>query len=247
MYLTIDCGRTIMRLLSISAAAILFVIPAISHAAECGAPPPRTIVVDANAEVSAAPDFVTLGFGVDTRATTAAEAVTKNAKVATDVMAALKTTLAGKGTISFSGYSLGPEYKRNQNGFVGKIIGYNAQNTVRVETAATNLVGALIDAATDAGANRVDSIGFAVKNDAELKNQANTTAAQTARAKARVLASALDVKLGPLLTVTTNAEQFQQPVGFTRMALHHMGAPETPIEPGTISLVAHVTLTYEIQ
>ena len=92
------------------------------------------------------------------------------------------------------------------------IIGYNAQNTVTVHTGALDLVGALIDTAIAAGANRVNSLNFSVKDDTKARTEAIAIATRDAHAQADALASALNVKLGKVLKATTVSQERPIPI-----------------------------------
>ena len=65
----------------------------------------------------------------------------------------------------------------------------SAQNTITVETGALDLVGPLIDAAIAAGANRVNSLDFNLRDNTKARNEAIAKAAKDAQAQAQALAS----------------------------------------------------------
>jgi uncharacterized protein YggE len=124
----------------------------------------RTIEVDGTGETRTSPDTADLDLAIDTQAKTAEEAAARNAALATKVIDALKSKLGDRGKITTGGYSLDPQYDQRPNA-KPTIVGYNAQNTVTLNTGALDLVGALIDSAIAAGANRVNSLSFSVKDD----------------------------------------------------------------------------------
>ena len=166
----------------------------------------RTIEVDGSGETRTSPDTADLDLAIETQAKTAEEAANRNAALAAKVIDALKSKLGDKGKITTGGYSLNPEYDQRQSE-KPRIIGYNAQNTVTVNTGALDLVGALIDSAIAAGANRVNSLNFSVKDDTKARTEAIAIATRDARAQAEALASALGVKLGKVLKATTVSKQ----------------------------------------
>src|SRR5246127_951168 len=169
-------------------------------------PAMRTIEVDGTGETRTSPDTADLDLAINTQAKTAEKAATRNAALATKVIEALKSKLGDKGKITTGGYSLDPQYDQRPNA-KPTIIGYNAQNTVTVNTSALDLVGALIDSAIAAGANRVNSLNFSVKDDTKARTEAIAIATRDAHAQAAPLASALDVKLGKVLKPSTVAQQ----------------------------------------
>ena len=205
----------------------------------------RTIEVDGTGEARTSPDTADLDLAIDTHARTAEEAASNNAALATKVIDALKAKLGDKGEITTGGYSLDPEYDQRPNA-KPTIIGYNAHNTVTVHTGALDLVGALIDSAIAAGANRVNSLSFSVKDDTKARTEAIAIATRDAHAQADALASALNVKLGKVLKATTASQERPIPIRMGR-AMAMSANVATPVEPGEVTVPATVSLTFEIE
>jgi len=205
----------------------------------------RTIEVNGSGETRTSPDTADLDVAIDTQAKTAEEAASSNAALATKVIDALKSMLGDKGRITTGGYSLNPEYDQRPSE-KPRIIGYAAQNSVTVHTGALELVGALIDSAITAGANRINSLDFTVKDDTKARTEAIAIATRDARAQADALASALGVKLGKVLKGTTVSEARPIPVRMGR-AMAMSANVATPVEPGEVKVPATVSLTFEIE
>ena len=237
-----------MKMNRILAALVIAAIPmtfAFSASAQ-NTPAGRTIEVGGTGEARTSPDTADLSVAIETTGKTAEEAASRNAALADKVTAALKSKLGDKGKISTGGYSLNPQYDQRPGHENPTIIGYTASNSIVVETGAIDLVGALIDSAISAGANRVDYLNFTVKNDIKPRTEAITTATRDARAQADALASALGVKLGKVIKATTLAEA--RPIPTQRMAMPMaMAAKSTPVEPGEVTVSATVSLTFEIE
>ena len=227
--------------------AIILPLVASSALAQSNASPyaVRTIEVDGHGETRTSPDVADLNLAIDTQARTAEEAASSNAALATKVIDALKSKLGDKGKITTSGYSLNPRYQERPSARP-TIIGYDASNSVMLHTGALDLIGALIDSAIAAGANRVNSLSFSVENDTKARTEAIAIATRDARAQAQALASALDVKLGKVLKATTVAQQRPIPVMAGR-AMAMAANVSTPVEPGEVEVPATVSLTFEIE
>jgi len=232
-----------------AAAGLAIIIPVFVSAAsaQSGAnnPAVRTIEVDGSGETRTSPDTADLDLAIDTHAKTAEEAANLNAALATKVIDALKSRLGNNGRITTGGYSLNPEYSQRPSENP-TIVGYNAQNTVTVHTGALDLVGALIDSAIAAGANRINSLNFSVKDDTRARAEAIAIATRDARAQADALASALGVKLGKVLKATTVSEARPVPVRLGR-AMAMSANVATPVEPGEVTVPATVSVTFEIE
>jgi uncharacterized protein YggE len=240
----------VMKLRFVTAAAGLAIalsalVPAASAQNSANPFAVRTIEVDGNGETRTSPDTADLDLAIDTQAKTAEEAAARNAALATKVIDALKAKLGDKGKVTTGGYSLDPQYDQRPNA-KPTIIGYNAQNTVTVNTGALDLVGALIDSAIAAGANRVNSLSFSVKDDTKARTEAIAIATRDAHAQADALASALNLKLGKVLKATTVSQERPIPIRMGR-AMAMSASVATPVEPGEVTVPATVSLTFEIE
>ena len=210
---------------------------------------PRTIVVSGNGEVSARPDMANLSFAIETHARSAAEAASRNAALAQKITDTLKAKLGDKGKVSTGGYSLSPDYEQHQGRpETTTIVGYSAQNSIEVETPAMNLLGELIDAAIGAGANRVNSLNFTLKNDTKPRADALANASRDAQQQAQALAASLNVKLGRIITASTEGAPRPVPLARTYAPVASaMATFKTPVEAGDITVSSTVYLTYEIE
>lgn len=226
-----------------------FVAGAVGLPGPARADQPRTIVVSGNGEVAAHPDMANLSFAIEVHAKTATEAASRNAAVAQKVTEALKAKLADKGKVSTGGYSLTPDYQQHQNGGMNMavIVGYNSQNTISVETPAMDLLGELIDAGIAAGANRVNALEFTLKNDSKARAEALANASRDAQQQAQALAASLNVRLGRIITASTEGEPHPIPVERGVAYAAGMASMKTPVEAGDITVSATVYLTYEIE
>ncbi len=217
--------------------------------AQLPAMPPQpwshTLEVSGHGETRATPDLALLNLAVETRGANAEEAAGRNAKLSQKVIQALRAKLGGQGKVSTGGYNLFPDYSNQPSESRPKIIGYRAENSIDVETGALDRVGALIDAAIAAGANRINSLSFVLREETSARNEAIARAAKDAQAQAQALASALGVKLKGIVRATTESGQRPIPVMANRLAA--MAAAPTPIEPGEVTVPATVSVTYAIQ
>src|ERR1700704_3677991 len=141
--------------------------------------PPRLVTTTGHGVITAVPDDVTVTAGVQTQATTAADALSQNSTAMQKVVAALKQ--AGGGKLQTQQVSL---YPRTND--AGDVVGYAAQDSVSAHSDVAG-AGGLIDAAVGAGANTVDGPTLTLSNQDELYRQALQKALTGARAKAEAL------------------------------------------------------------
>ena len=129
------------------------------------------------------------------------------------------------------------------------IEGYTALNVVQVTLDDLAKIGAVIDAATQAGANHVQGIQFTLRDQDAVRAQALREAATRARAEVDVLAAALGVKVLRVLSVEENSPRVvpvRVYMGGAARAMAASAAAATPVEAGTLDVTADVTLSVEV-
>ena len=178
-------------LFSVSAAVVLFAVAALAGvgrpapaigAGAASTTQPSLVTTNGHGDVTAVPDEAVVSAGVNTHAATAAAALSQNAQLMQQVIAALKN--AGGSDLQTQEVSLNP-----QTNDQGNVTGYVAQDTVSAK-ARIAAAGALIDAAVGAGANTVDGPSLDVSDSDALYRDALKQAVADARAKAQALAQA---------------------------------------------------------
>lgn len=220
-------------------------------AAPCGAQQPAapqlsSIRVTGDARVATKPDRVQIDIGVTTRAPQAQEAATQNARQTDAMLAALRKAAGSAAVLKTVSYSLTPTYKYRANE-EPLPTGYSAANVVQVTLDDLTRIGAVIDAATQSGANQVQGMQFTLRDQDTVRAEALRQAAASARAKADVLAGALQLKIVRVLSVEENSPRVlpvRSMMGGARAA--SVGAAATPVESGTLDVTADVMLTVEV-
>ncbi len=203
-----------------------------------------TVVTYGDATVTANPDQVKVSVGVTTKAATAQDAAGQNATIVTAVIAALQKILGANADIKTIGYSVSPSYTYPPGG-AAVLAGYTASNTLDVTSSDIAGIGKVIDAATNAGANNVQSLRFSVKDETPLKAQALRQATLNARSKADSIALGVSLRIGNVLSVQ---EGYNSQIVTARTLAPTAGAatPTTPVEPGLVQVTASVTLELEL-
>lgn len=231
--------------LLVAALMIVALLPAPSARAAEPPAPLRTIEVTGHGETRAAPDQAFLALAIETHAASAEDATRRNAELSQKVAAALKARLGERGRIWTGGYSLFPEYSERPAGEKPKAIGYRAENSINLQTGAIALAGSLIDTAVAAGANRISSLSFGLRDEAPARNAAIAQATKDAQGQAQALAAALGVRLKQVIKATVGGEPRPMPLA-GRMMTMEANVP-TPVEPGELTAPATVSLVYEIE
>lgn len=203
----------------------------------------RVIRAVGQATVSVKPDHAEVVIGVVTQAETAQEASVQNMQRTEAVLAQLRAVLGANADIKTIGYSVTPNYRYPREGGPPTLVGYTVSNTVEVATNDLLLVGRLIDAATQAGANTIGALRFTINDPAPVRARALSQAAKQARGQADAIATGLGVRTGAVFAA-------QEGVSVRPLELDVRAAPaasgQTPIETGMVEVQATVTVDFEI-
>jgi uncharacterized protein len=194
-----------------------------------------TLSISSTATIEVRPDQLSVTVGVETNDTTAQEAVSQNANLTAQVIAALRGLGIGENRIETSSYSVLPIYQFIQPPQPcieiyppppgcetrQEIIGYRATNTVTVtldvpffrtvtEPVPDVNAGQVIDAAVTAGANRVEGIVFFISPDRqeEIRDTLIGDAIASARQRANIAAEALEMTVSGVQSATINPPDF---------------------------------------
>jgi uncharacterized protein len=204
-----------------------------------------TISVVGDGRLLIQPDVALASFGVDAAGQTLADAQVQ----ASTRMQAVIDTLTGLGIsrddIRTNRLSAHPVYDPKDNSVIQ---GYRAANSVQVKLRQLDQVGAIVDAVTAAGANRVDGLSFAVENLEEPKGQARGLAMQNARTKADQLAGLAGMRIVGIKSIE-ESDPSAPPVRPQPAAARtdaYAAAPP-PVEPGTQEVRTLVTVTYIVE
>jgi uncharacterized protein len=210
------------------------------------------VTVSATATVEREPERAQLLLAVETTGPTAREASQANAARMDALIAALRRLGISGPNVRTISYNLQPAYAHSARppdaGMTEpRITGYQASNMVQVTIDSVPRVGPIIDGAIQAGANRVASLSFELKDPQSARVEALRLAMVKAQAEAAAIARAAGQRLGAPLNITTGgyAVPFATE-GFAMQARAMQDVP-TPIEAGTLKVTAQVTVTYKLE
>jgi hypothetical protein len=193
------------------------------------------------------PDQATVVVGVDTFAPTVAEATAQNQTTLDNVMAALAAAGIADEDIQTTNYSLYAEQIYGDKGPEG-IAGYRVSNQVNVKIRDIALVGDVLGAVTEAGANAIYGVNFSVADPAALEAEARALAMDDAAKRAASLAELGNVTLGGVKVISEVVGQPVMPLGMGGGGFAMEQAASAPgISPGQLSYQVQVQVTYDIQ
>jgi uncharacterized protein len=202
------------------------------------APEGDTLTVSGVGTVESTPNEAQMSFGVETRRPTARAAVSANADEMRRIVNALRQ--AGAREIATQWVSVYPVSESGD----GTIDGYSASNSVSAVTDVDD-AAALIDVATEAGANQITGPSMSSSNAEELYRQALRNAVGEARERAEVLAAAAGRSVGGISAIV-EGQSSGAPLPYAeRLAAD--AAASTPIVPGQQETTATVTVTFDLR
>lgn len=225
-----------LGVLLVAAAAVAVVEPQLARPASTTTSTDATITVTGNGTAKAVPDQASFDFGVQTQASTATEALDRNAGQAQAIVVALKKAGVDPSQIQTTEVSLWPQTSSDGT----EIVGYQASDSVQA-TVPVASAGKTVDAAVGAGANNVDGPSLSVSDQSATYADALRQALANAKAKAQAIAAASGLTLGAVQTVSEGSGQ-QGPLPYAYATASRAAAP--PIEAGTQETQATVTVTY---
>lgn len=211
-----------------------------------------TVVGDSQTKIG--PDTAIVTFAVVTQNSQALIAQQENARQSEAVKQAVEalTETGGKIEIKTDNYNLSPE--QDYSGTRPKIVGYEVKNTVTVSIGDLSQTGAVIDAATRAGANSVEGISFVVREDSPAQGDALAQATKQAMAKAEAIAKSLNGRLGRVVEtveggvpVQPTAYNYSNAATSANMASAAKPMYSTPVQAGALDVRSQVVLVVEVE
>lgn len=208
-----------------------------------------TVVGDSQTKV--APDTAVVTFSVVTQGSQALGAQQENARKSEAVKQAVEA-IAGAGNkieVKTSNYNLSPE-QDYYSGKMPKIVGYEVKNSVMVSVGDLNQVGAVIDAATKAGANSVEGISFVVREDSPAQGEALALATRQAMAKAQAIAASLHGRVVRVVETNEGGAPVSPSNAYAMMNSNTMSAKPTyttPVQAGSLDVRSQVVLVVEVE
>jgi uncharacterized protein len=226
-------------LVVLAAAVVAFAGVGRPESAGSAEKPTGGITVTGVGTTTSIPDEAAFTIGVQTQGSTAREALAANSEQMSRVIAAVKSAGVDKSDIKTQDVSLSANYADE-----GRIDGYSARNSVLVTIHDLSKAGAVLDAASNAGANEVYGPMLSRSDEDAQQAEALRDAVSNARKKAEALADAAGISLGRVTAMTEGFSGGPQP--YYDGALRTMKAEAALIEPGTQDTQATVTITFAI-
>jgi len=204
----------------------------------------KTLSLSGTGVVFVKADKAVVVLGAYTEDKLASRAIAENAALMTSVIKALKAMGFTDDDLQTTSYSVYPNY----NWEVRLVIGYQVTNMIQVNVTDLSKVGDVIDAATGAGANRVDSVSFGLKDEtsAKMKLDAYKLAISDVKAKSGVITSGLGISIKGVQSVTESS--YSSPIYYGGMDYSAISSKApTPILNSNLSVTVTLNIVYLIE
>lgn len=206
-----------------------------------------SLSVRGQATIAKPADQLQISIGVTTTGVDAKSALKDNNKKMNQLIKAFSDMGLSQNEYQTGQFSIHPIYTNRPNSapsdWTAKIVGFEIVNTLDIQTDKIDQAGDLIDAATSAGANSINSINFNISNMQKFRDELIYAATSNAIEDAKSLSQAAGVKLKKITSITIDdaASPPRQPYMMKSMA-----AEGTPIAAGDVEMRASVSVIFEI-
>ncbi|MBD3319454.1 DUF541 domain-containing protein [Candidatus Woesearchaeota archaeon] len=232
---------TIITLVLIAAVVLLALGPQRAPTSTDG------ISVSGEGEIEVMPDLARVYFEAISEHDDAAEAQAANAETIAAARDALEDLGIDRDKVTTERFNVYPlyDYDENYDREPG-IDRYEVVHSLKVEVEDISLIGEVLDAAVNAGIDRVNRITFDLTDEREeqLRSDALAQAAEKAREKGESIAKGLGLKLGKVRSVSEsniNYYPYERYLG-EDVAM----AAGTEIVPDELTVSAHLTVVYSV-
>ncbi len=187
------------------------------------------------------PDTAYINLGVVSSGKDLKSTQTDNTAAMKAVLDALNKIGIKEDTIKTVAYNIYPQYDNQST-----LTGYEIRNDVSVTVTDVDSVGLVIEAAVSAGANSAGSISFGSSKESAAYQDALAEGVADAKAKAEALAKAAGMRI---VSVSSITEGYSSAPALARSNTYYEAGAlsSVPIESGTLSVSATVTIVYEVK
>jgi uncharacterized protein YggE len=204
----------------------------------------KTISLTGSGSASAQSDQATVDLGVQITSESANDAIRENAEKMTYIIEAIKALGISEDDIVTTSYSVYPQYDWTEKGRIFR--GYTVTNLVQITINDLEIVGDVIDAAADAGANQINGISFGLSDEKreELKTNAYITALTDAQVKANVIADTLELSITGVQSVTESSYVPVRNYAYEESMDGGQSYAPTPILSGELTVTVNVNIVF---
>lgn len=221
-----------------------------------GIPATNTISVEATGKAFAVPDVATIYFTTQFEEDTVAQAQEKTTELTNKAIAYLKEQGIAEKDIQTQAYNVYPQYDFIQTTCVpgvpcrgGEQVlrGYQVSQRISVKVRDTQQAGTILGGLGEMGVQNISGPNFEVDDIDTVRAEAREEAIAEAQAKAKMLASELNVQLVRVVGFWENAGDHGYPMFESVQGKGGDGRATPDIPAGENEITTRVNITYEIR
>ncbi|MCG7627774.1 SIMPL domain-containing protein [Epibacterium sp. MM17-32] len=204
----------------------------------------RQLHVTGEASMDVAPDQAVITLGVRAQAEEAGAAMEQVSVQMNEVMTSLADSGIAGEDMQTQQISMHPVWSqiRRDGREERTITGFEASNLLLVTLHDIDAMGGVLDDVLRAGANEFRGLSFSYSERDAAQDGLRTKAVEDAIHKARQLAEATGMALGPVREIRDGGPQGGAPM----MAMEMARSADMPISPGSVNLRHSVSVTFDI-
>jgi uncharacterized protein len=212
-------------------------------------PMPHVIAVSGEAEEQVAPDQATLSISLVNKNMDLAKAKQENDAMVERVVVIARDFKIPRSKIATSSLYISPEYNYDSNARKPQFMGYTVNRSLRITMDELEIHERVLSALVDAKVDQVGGVEFGLADREAHMEKVRIKAMENARAKAQTLAKAANVKLGPVINIsTTGMPLMPPPMPMMRaMSADMMEKSVAPSLPGMVTLHETVQVTFGLE
>lgn len=212
------------------------------------------VTVNGTCTIAADPDTADITMGVVAEASDAVACQNEAADLVDATLAALDAAGIDSDHVTTQGLNLYPQYDYSSNTPV--VIGYRVDVSLNVIGVPIDRVGEIVSVATQAGVNQVYGIQYYTSSFDEMYREALIGALSAARTKAEAMAAHEGFAIDGVLDMAEGYEnRIYRSAGLSNIDVMAeeaamdgaASAKSIAIDPGTVEIVANVTVTYSLK
>lgn len=209
------------------------------------APAPTQISVGGYGSVSMVPDEATVNAQIQTAASTSSAAVSENNQRYERIVAAIIRTGVKRDDVTLSYYNVSYQPKPNPmpaNPDPYARYGYTVTRSFAIKVRQMDRAGAVVDAATAAGATSIEGVSFDLSKPESARAKATREAVADARTKAEELAAAAGLHITGIASISLEGAPSVRPLAMAKT----MAGPAAPtaFDTGSVNVTSNVTVIF---
>lgn len=226
---------------------ILLTVFAVGQQADTKESKPRTVTVRGLGTVTTVPDQIRLSVQVNTRASSATEAMGQASAKTREILTILKNIGIGTKDVQTTRVTVSPVLDYQRNIQPPPIVGYSGTNDFNVvfKEKLMEKVGEFMDQAVKAGASGFGGLTYENSKHRELERDALKRATADAKARAEVLAKELGAVVGKAISIS---ESVSRALPFQRsLEAVSITDASAPVMTGELTIMANVDVVFELK